>query len=353
MTDVVFETYQHVGVITLDRVQALNAINLPMIKAMKEQLLQWQSDDNIHAVVLKAAPGKAFCAGGDVRWLYDTGLSKDPVQMQFFWNEYRLNHFISQFSKPYIALMDGITMGGGVGISMHGSHPVASERFVFAMPETGIGLFPDIGASYLLSRCPGQLGMYLALTGNRLGAADTLAAGLVRHVISADKFSRILAELAEMDLSHDAHEQVSACLVSMEAVHPKSLSSDDLEKIDFYFQQSSLGKIMYALEQSDDPWAMNTLSCLEQKSPMSLEVTFAQIRRAQTLSLSECLKMDYCLVGHFMAGSDFYEGIRAVLIDKDKMPRWQPEHVEQVTAADVATYFENCQPELTLTTTLE
>ena len=353
MTDVVFETHQHIGVMTLERVQALNAINLPMIKAMQQQLLQWQSDDNVHAVVLKAAPGKAFCAGGDVRWLYDTGLSKDPVQMQFFWHEYRLNHFISQFSKPYIALMDGFTMGGGVGISMHGSHPVASERFVFAMPETGIGLFPDIGASYLLSRCPGHLGLYLALTGNRLGAGDTLAAGLVKHVIDADKFSRIIPELAEMDLSRKAYQQVSGCLANMETASAPSTSNEELEKINFFFQKSSLKDIMRALEQSDDAWALNTLSSLQQKSPLSLEVTFAQITRAKTMSLVECLKMDYCLVGHFMAGSDFYEGIRAALIDKDKMPRWQPAHVNQVTPANVANYFENCQPELGLINTHE
>lgn len=348
MTDVVFETHQHIGVITLDRVPALNAINLPMVKAMQQQLLTWQADDNIHAVVLKAAPGKAFCAGGDVRWLYDTGLSKDPEQMQFFWHEYRLNYFISQFSKPYIALMDGITMGGGVGISMHGSHPVASERFVFAMPETGIGLFPDIGASYLLSRCPGELGLYLALTGNRLGAGDTLAAGLVKHVIDADKFSQILPELTELDLSRNAHQQVTDCLAQFETAHPQLTSREELEKINFFFQQPSFKDIMQGLEQSDDPWASKTLSGLQQKSPLSLEVTFAQIRRAKTMSLAECLTMDYCLVGHFMAGHDFYEGIRAVLIDKDKTPRWQPEQINQVTSANVANYFENCQPELTL-----
>ena len=167
--DIVFERKQQIGLITLKRPQALNALTLPMIKALQQQLLQWEGDKSIHAVVIQADVGKAFCAGGDVRWLYESGLAKNPEQMQFFWHEYRLNHTIHQFKKPYIALMNGITMGGGVGISLHGSHPVATENFVFAMPETGIGFFPDIGASYLLARCPGQTGIYLGLTGNNLG----------------------------------------------------------------------------------------------------------------------------------------------------------------------------------------
>lgn len=346
--DVVFNTHQHIGVITLNRTQALNAIDLPMIKAMQHQLFQWQADDNIHAVVIQAAPGKAFCAGGDVRWLYDSGLARDPVQMQFFWNEYRLNDFIAQFSKPYIALMDGFTMGGGVGISLHGSHPVASERFVFAMPETGIGLFPDIGASYLLSRGPGQLGLYLALTGNRLAASEALTAGLIKHVIASDKLSCVLPGLVEMDLSHNAHQQVSAYLSNLEAIKQPSALDEELKKINLFFEKSTLKDIMMALEQSDEQWAMGTLSCLQQKSPLSLEITFAQMSRAKSMSLSDCLKMDYCLMGHFMAGADFYEGIRAVLIDKDKTPHWQPDSLNEVNATLVAEYFENCMQELSL-----
>lgn len=347
-TDVVFDTHRHIGVITLNRAQALNAIDLPMIKAMQEQLFQWQSDDNIHAVVVQAAPGKAFCAGGDVRWLYDTGLAKDPVQMQFFWNEYRLNYFISQFSKPYIALMNGFTMGGGVGISLHGSHPVASERFIFAMPETGIGLFPDIGASFLLSRCPGQLGLYLALTGNRLGASDALASGLIKHMMDSDKLADVVPGLAEMDLSRNAHHQVGSWLANIEMIKIETSLDSELDKINFFFRKPTMQAIMLALEDSDDPWTLETLSNLQQKSPLSLEVTFAQMTRAKSMSMVECLKMDYCLMGHFMAGTDFYEGIRAALIDKDKTPHWKPDNLKKITAADVADYFENCQPELSL-----
>ena len=347
-TDILFERRHHLGLITLARPQALNALNLPMILALQQQLLQWQADSAIHAVVLQAEPGKAFCAGGDVRWLYETGLANDPEQLSFFWHEYRLNHFIHQFKKPYIALMDGMTMGGGVGISLHGSHSVASERFIFAMPETGIGLFPDIGASYLLARCPGQLGPYLALTGNRLRAQDAFAAGLVKHVIASENHSKILAKLCQTDLSHDAYQQVSSCLQDLEIPQQATLLTGELEKINHFFARASIKEIVSGLEESDDSWARTTFDILQKKSPLSLEVTFAQIQKAKSMSMLDCLKMDYCLVNHFMAGTDFYEGVRALLVHKDGNPDWQPDTLNKVTAAMVANYFECHQAELSL-----
>ncbi|MDP1603950.1 MAG: enoyl-CoA hydratase/isomerase family protein [Legionella sp.] len=336
---IVFERQHHIGVITLARPEALNAIDLPMIKALQQQLQQWQDDGDIHAVVVQASPGKAFCAGGDVRWLYERGLQNDPEQLQFFWHEYHLNYFIHQFKKPYIALMDGITMGGGVGISLHGSHPVAGSRFVFSMPETGIGLFPDIGASYLLSRCPGHVGLYLALTGNRLGAEDARAMKLVKYTVDTENFAEILPSLHKLNLSQNAALQVSAYLKSV-ACEKEAPIQQDLEKINHYFSRRSLKDIMSGLETSDDAWAATTFTNLQQKSPLSLAVTFEQMHKAKSLSLAECLKLDYCLVGHFMAGKDFYEGIRALLIDKDKNPRWQPSILKNVTNADIANYFE-------------
>lgn len=348
-TDIVFETRNHIGVITLSRQQALNALNLPMIKALQLQLSQWQTDATIHAVILQAAPGKAFCAGGDVRWLYETGLAHNPVQMEFFWHEYRLNHYINQFSKPFIVLMDGITMGGGVGISLHGSFPVASERFVFAMPETSIGLFPDIGASYLLSRTPGQLGFYLALTGNRLGANDAYAASLVKQVIASERLAEILPALETMDLSRNAPSQVDVYLKSLaNPLDRRALLVDEFGHINQYFSAGSVKEILGGLEKSNDPWAQTTFNTLQQKSPLSLEVTFAQLQKVKSQSLAFCLKMDYCLVSHFMADKDFYEGVRAILIDKDKNPKWQPESLTMITAADVANYFECDKPDLVL-----
>lgn len=345
----VFEREGPLGLITLSRPEALNALNLPMIIALQQQLLQWQADDGIHAVIINAAPGKAFCAGGDVRWLYETGFTDRHLQMQFFWHEYRLNYFISQLSKPYIALMDGMTMGGGVGISLHGSHPVASRQFSVAMPETGIGLFPDIGASFLLSRCPGQLGRYLALTGNRLGADDALAAGLIHAVVEPLSFSEIISRLQACDLSTNAAAKVTMALqVCADSKKEPRLLSEELAKINHYFCADSVKEIMMRLQKSDDPWALNQASTLLKKSPLSLEVTFAQFNKARSLSLADCLKMDYCLVGHFMDDNDFYEGIRALLIDKDKAPHWHPHDLDAITAGVVANYFECEKTELTL-----
>lgn len=344
--DITFSRERHIGLITLQRVQALNALTLPMIMALQEQLLTWQKDDDIHAVVIQAAPGKAFCAGGDVRWLYDTGRAKNPQQMQFFWHEYRLNHFIAHFGKPYISLMDGVTMGGGVGISLHGSHPVASERFMFAMPETGIGLFPDIGAGYLLSRCPGQFGVYLGLTGARLGASDALELGLVKQVIPSESFQGLLTMLIEMDLSNEAHHRIDACLQRFTGpIHLAPIMNLKTD-VDACFNHHDVEAIIETLMDAGGEWHRETVTSLRQKSPLSLKVTLAQIQKSKTMSLTDCLKMDYCLVGHFMHDHDFYEGVRALLIDKDKTPHWQPNSLSAVSRSKVADYFEYGQPEL-------
>lgn len=340
--------HRHIGVITLNRPQALNALTLKMIKTMQQQLLQWQQDEAIHAVVIQAESGKAFCAGGDVRWLYDEGLAKSPEQMQFFWHEYRLNHFIHQFSKPYIALMDGITMGGGVGISLHGSHPVASERFSFAMPETGIGFFPDIGASYLLSRCPGQYGTYLGLTGNRLNAAEARACGLIKYNVEAQYFPDLLAALINTDLSKDAHQRVDDCIEQFAMAQKEALITNHYDAIMQTFQSDNIEKIIHALEHMNDEWSQAILTTLMQKAPLSLKVTLAQIRRARLLSMDECIKMDYCLVSHFMQDHDFYEGVRALLVDKDKNPQWCPACLQEVSEGRVADYFECAQDGLPL-----
>ena len=197
--DILFTCEKHIGVVTLNRTKALNALTFQMLVALHDQLQLWDDDPAIHAIVVKAAEGRAFCAGGDVRLIYQFGLDANPQKMEFFAHEYRLNHFVHTLKKPYIALMDGITMGGGVGISLHGSHPVATERFRFAMPETGIGFYPDIGASYLLSRCPGSFGVYLGLTGSQLGAADANALGLVKHVIGSEQLPAVMCDLVEAD----------------------------------------------------------------------------------------------------------------------------------------------------------
>lgn len=339
MTDeVLFTREGHLGLITLNRPESLNALTLTMITAIQNQLSFWNEDADVHAIIMRAAPGKAFCAGGDVRWLYHFGQGTSDEQLQFFWHEYHLNHFIQQLGKPYIALMDGITLGGGVGISLHGSHPIASERFIFAMPETSIGFFPDIGASHLLTQCPGALGIYLGLTGDKLSAYQALQANLIKGVVCADKMDDFIAGLHNLDLATNATKQVDKYLHTFASQEAEPLPQQNL--IDSCFANNSIEEIMQALADSKSSWAEQTLKVLSQKSPLSLKITLAQLQKAQGLSLGECLKMDYTLVNHFMNASDFYEGVRALLIDKDKNPQWNPASLELVTQQMVDDYFE-------------
>lgn len=343
--DVVFAQEGQLGFITLNRPQALNALTLDMIKNLQQQLLLWEKDNSIHAVIIQGNGGKAFCAGGDVRWLYEAGLSKNPEQMQFFWHEYRLNQYIHCFPKPYIALMDGITMGGGVGISLHGSYPIATENFIFAMPETGIGFFPDIGASYLLARCPDASGIYLGLTGNRIQAQDAKALGLIKQILPANQIQDFIHDLANTDLSSNAHKKVDVCLNNLMIPIEEIPIEEHIKAIKRCFSHSTVEEIFYALEAEDSEWATTVLNNLRHKAPLSLKVTLKQIQKAKNMSMSECISMDYCLVSQFMRDPDFYEGIRALLVDKDKSPLWQPNSLQHVTAATVADYFE-CREEL-------
>lgn len=344
--EVLFAQEGQLGLITLNRPSALNALNLPMIKKLQQQLQLWKEDDKIKAVVIRAVEGNAFCAGGDVRWLYQSGLDKNPEQMQFFWHEYRLNYFISQFGKPFIALMNGITMGGGVGISLHGSHPVATERFVFAMPETSIGFFPDIGASHLLSHCPGAWGIYLGLTGNRIGPQEALSCGLIKTVVASEDLGSLVEKLFAVDLSIEAHERVNECIRAF-AMKPTLNEDNQLQAfIDSCFSLSSVELIQEALSSCNHPWTEGLMKTLEHKCPLSLKVTLIQLQKAKGLSLAECLKMDFDLVTHFMQGSDFYEGIRALLVDKDKNPKWNPLSLDLVTEGMVVNYFEQVRPVL-------
>jgi len=336
--DIVFTQQGQLGLITLNRPNALNALTLAMIEELQKQLLVWKNDEAIKAVVIRAVPGNAFCAGGDVRWLYQLGAQHLEEQMAFFWHEYRLNHFIHHLGKPYIALMDGITMGGGVGVSLHGSHPIASERFFLAMPETSIGFFPDIGSSHFLTQCHDSLGIYLGLTGNRLNAYEAKNAGLVKAIISSEQMPLVLEQLTQSDLSKNAYEQVDRCIATFIQEKEKPLAS--INTIKECFSLDSMEKILNTLEQHEDPWAQELTKKLSQKSPFSLKLSLAQLQKAQGLSLADCLKMDFNLVRHFMNDHDFYEGVRALLIDKDKNPQWNPARLDLVSEAKIISYFE-------------
>jgi enoyl-CoA hydratase len=350
MTDEVsFDQKKHLGLITLTRPHALNALTLSMITAIQDQLSVWRLDDSIHAVVIQGEGEKAFCAGGDVRWLYEKGRQHHTELMQFFWHEYRLNHYIHDYPKPYIALLNGITMGGGVGVSLHGSHPIASERFKFAMPETSIGLFPDVGASYLLSHCPGELGTYLGLTGSRLNADEAFFCNLVKAIVPSERFSELVTALTEADLTTDAFKSVDECVQRFSTTPAKAAAIHaHLHTINTCFSAHTMEDILADLAHSQSEWA-NTLGvALLAKSPLSLKVTLLQLQRAKSKSMTECIKMDYTLVEHFMTDFDFYEGVRALLIDKDQSPQWQPSTLAEVNDPKVMSYFERTQGDLNL-----
>jgi enoyl-CoA hydratase len=291
-------------------------------------------------VLIKGAGERAFCAGGDIRWLHGV-LTREGVAaaVGFYAVEYPMNARLHDFAKPYIALLDGITMGGGVGISVHGSHRVATERTLFAMPETGIGFFPDVGATYVLPRLPGGLGMYLGLTGARLGAADCLAAGLATHFVSGERLAALEDALATADLTGDAFAAVDRVLRAFHADPGAGELAALRERIDRCFGRARLEQVFEALAAEPSAWGRAQLEELDRKSPTSLAVTFRQLQTGHSLDFKAAMQLEYRLVHRFMAGHDFGEGVRALIIDKDHRPHWRPERLIEVTPDEVAAYF--------------
>ena len=345
-----FATHGQIGVITLSRPQALNALTLSMAQAIHEQLEKWQFDTTVSAVMIESQAEKIFCSGGDIRWLYEAGQYRDSSSLrQFFECEYRLNNYIHNYPKPYIALVDGLVFGGGVGIALHGSHSIAGSNFVFSMPETGIGFFPDIGASFLLAQCPGVIGNYLGLTGARVYSQDAYFCGLVKHIIN----SNILIEFKELlfttDIASDPYQLVTQCILQFATIsNDLGLLQKNSNHINRVFALHTIEEIVAELQTAHELLLRETYQQLLKKSPISLKVTLKQLQQARTLSLAECLKMDYCLVGNFMHGRDFYTGVRSVVINKDKSPKWQIDSIADVTDALVADYFKCMWGELNL-----
>lgn len=346
-TNVLFEKSNHIAVITLNRPQALNALNEPMILAMAKELTKWQHDDDVKAVVIRANSEKAFCAGGDIRKLYEAQHHPKDEVMNFFWHEYRLNRQIHHYTKPYVALIHGIDMGGGVGVSVHASHRVVSEKITFAMPETGIGFFPDVGGSYFLARCPGFIGTYLALTGARVHAADALFLGFADMHVQHEKFNDVIEALKQAKWNDDPHRVVSNVIHPFTSHIDTSYFKDLKTKIDQHFKFDTVEEICQSLEKAaGDEWCDKTLETLKKVSPTSLKVTLKQIREGAKRDFDECMQMEYRMVYHFLNGHDFYEGIRAAIIDKDQSPKWQPSKLSEVSDKTVDSYFEIANKEL-------
>lgn len=337
--DILFERSGKAGAVTLNRPKALNALTMAMVEEMSATLQRWAGDDAVRHVVIRANGDKAFCAGGDIRALYDWGRAKDPKFFQFFRNEYRLNALIKRFPKPYVALIDGLTMGGGVGVSVHGSHRIASERLVFAMPETGIGFFPDVGGTYFLPRLPGQAGMYFGLTGDRGRIGDAYYAGIATHHVPSDR----LGELGEALTKADG---IDECLARFVAEPETGALKERQADIVRHFGRDSVEAILTSLDADPSEWAQKTAATLRGKSPTSLKVTFRQLREGRTRDFEDCMRQEYRIVHGVAGGHDFYEGIRAAVIDKDGNPRWRPGSLEEVSEADVAQYFAAIADEL-------
>ncbi|MEX0839625.1 MAG: enoyl-CoA hydratase/isomerase family protein [Parvibaculum sp.] len=330
--EVLFERRGVAGIITLNRPKALNALTLGMVRAIHPQLIEWADDPKVHCVVIEAAGDRAFCAGGDIRALYDWGKAGDPTALDFWREEYKLNTFIKRYKKPYVAFMDGINMGGGVGVSVHGSHRVATENLTFAMPETGIGLFPDVGGTYFLPRCPGETGMYLGLTGARLKAADAIYAGIADVFVPSARLATLKDRLAggtdpRVALREVAEEEGPAPLSSMQ------------KEIGTHFSKGSVGEIIESLRADGGAWATKTADIIETKSPTSTLIAFRQIREGAGLDFEDCMKLEFRLISRFIEGHDFYEGVRAVVIDKDQSPKWKPATLAEMQAGDVNGYF--------------
>lgn len=332
--EVLLEKVGNAGVITMNRPKVLNALNMTMIRQIYPQLKKWENDKETDVVIIKGAGGKAFCAGGDIRAVTEAGKVGDSLAEDFFREEYILNNAIGVCKKPYIALIDGITMGGGVGLSVHGRFRVATEKTLFAMPETAIGLFPDVGGGYFLPRLRGKLGLFLALTGFRLRGRDVQRAGVATHFVESKKIPDLEKEL--VDLKSPSVDDISKVLDSFQ--NQSSLDSEKpfvLEKhisdIDRLFSSSSVEGIVQNLKADGSEFANKQAETLSKMSPTSLKITYRQLKEGATLSLADVLVMEYRLSQACMRGCDFYEGVRAVLVDKDQSPKWSPSTLEEVS----------------------
>ena len=347
-SEILFEQRGIAGIVILNRPKALNAVTHAMVRALAAKLVEWADDEAVTRVIITAAGERAFSAGGDIRALHDLGRSgRQDEALQFWRDEYALNALIKHYPKPYIALIDGIVMGGGVGLSIHGSHRIAGDRFQFAMPEVGIGFFPDVGASWFLPRMPGETGTYCALTGERVKKGDALVCGLVTHYVSSVRFPELLTALTDLTPVDNVLLSFSEKLgIGSMTVHRAA--------IDRLFEANRVEDILAALDREaisrsgESGWASATSAIVRGKSPTSVKIALAQIRRAEHWTFTDCMKAEFRIVSRIVASHDFYEGVRSVIIDKDNAPRWYPASIAEVTDADVDRYFAPIERELEL-----
>ncbi len=339
--EILFDRRGTAGIVTLNRPAALNAVTHGMVRALRAQLDAWREDPSITRVVVTAAGERAFSAGGDLRRLYDLGRAEDYEAALDFWrDEYALNAAIKHYPKPYVALIDGIVMGGGVGVSVHGSHRVAGDRFQFAMPEVGIGFFPDVGATWFLPRLPGELGAYCALTAERLRADDAVASGVATHRVRSDRFADLADALC-------GSVPVDAVLAAFAEPAPEGPVTKMRGMIDRHFAADTVEDIVAQLD-AGDAGAHAMAATIRGKAPLSLKIALAQVRRGAQWSFDDCMRAEFRIVSRIVRGVDFYEGVRAVIVDKDNAPRWRPASLAEVTDAEVERHFAPLDCELEL-----
>jgi enoyl-CoA hydratase/carnithine racemase len=336
------------GLITLNRPEAMNALSLDMVRLMTQALLGWRTDAGVSAVLLRGAsrPGRppAFCAGGDIRFLHRAAVAGDPQLEDFFTEEYQLDHLIHRYPKPCVVLMDGVVMGGGMGLSQGAAVRVVTQHAQLAMPETLIGLFPDVGGGYFLSRCPGRTGEFLALTGQVLGAGDALAWGLADVMLESSGLPEAVRTLTAQPAHQSA--DVLAVLAPFLQAAPSASLAQHQQTIDLHFAQPTLREIVDSLKTDSSAWAEQVLAKLLACSPLMLAISLEQVRRARALTLEEVLRMERNLMHNCFHAREgvpvqALEGIRALIIDKDRAPRWHPTRIEDVTPEMVAASFVN------------
>lgn len=337
--DILFNRRGALAVVTLNRPKALNALTLEMCRAFDSRLQEWADDDEVAAVLLKGSGDRAFCAGGDVRAIWESARDGSALRAEFFAAEYRLNRRIFHFSKPYIALIDGITMGGGAGVSIHGSHRVATENTLFAMPETGIGLFPDVGTTYALPRLPGGLGLYLGLTGVRLRAADCLYAGVATNYVERAQLRDLEDTFAALEWSEIGAVDAERVIGLYRDEPAPAPMVEHREAIDRCFVGDSVEEVLGKLRAEPGDWARETLATLMSRSPSSLKVAFRAIRDGASMDFDDAMTMEFRLSQACTSAPDFAEGVRAVLIEKDKAPAWSPASLAEIEDGDIDAYF--------------
>jgi enoyl-CoA hydratase len=348
-SDILFGREGSIATVTLNRPRALNAFTLDMYRRFDPMLRAWADDPAVQAVLIRGAEGRAFCAGGDIRAIYEAGLGisgERSLTSDFFREEYQLIRRIHRYPKPYIAIMDGITMGGGAGVSVNGAFRIATEQTMFAMPETGIGLFPDVGATRFLNLCPGQIGRYLGLSGVRLGPGDALACGFATHFVRRDRIPALVGALARVTWRPGRQmSQVDEVLAAFRTPLGEPPLTGLRGVIDRCFAADTVEGIVGTLAAEravggrEGEWAEEVRNELLTKSPTSLKITLHQLAMGLGLDIEAALTLEYRLTQHVMRGHDFYEGVRAALVDRDQKPRWQPATLAEITDAMVNAHF--------------